>query len=355
MVAIAKQPNPPDAATLELWHVAETNDVEELKRILPRVPDINARNKHGVTALMRAACHGHKRMVRALLDHGADPNLARNDKFTALALAAFFGHTETVKTLMDGGARTEMVTRCGTSAHMWAKARTFVEVAQCLESHTPARQSTPAPPRAKPAPAPPTPLVVKRPRTPLVVKTLKDPPEIWDLVHEVPRDFNPKSAFLSSLAPMKRSFVLRVAALLLVSATGVAGVMLFRASQAQSVGPDAIPPVVQNSALESMVSPPALVENANNEAVVVPSETGVVNNHTSRKTVVLTRQVRPRAASAVNAIADSGPTRETPAAPLAVATPQTESHVKKANTTLSPQVIAPSKGPASKAKVIQWP
>src|SRR5437868_9900248 len=349
MVAIAKQPTTPDAATLELWRVAETNDVEELKRILPRVPDINARNKHGVTALMRAACHGHKQMVRALLDHGANPNLARNDKFTALALAAFFGHTETVETLIDRGARTEIVTRCGTSAHMWAKARTFVEVAQCLELHTPSPRTIPTPiaPRTKPAPAPPP--------TPLVVKTLKDPPEIWDLVHEVPRDFNPKSAFLSRLGPVNRSFVLRVAALLLVSATGVAGVMLFRASQAQSVEPDAIPPVVQNSALESMVSPPALVENSNNEAVVVPSETGVVNNHSSRKTVVLTRQVSPRAPTAENTVADSGPTKETLAAPVAVATPKIESHAKKANTTLSPQVIAPSKGPASKAKVIQWP
>src|SRR2546423_10302267 len=200
---------------------------------------------------------------------------------------------------------------------MVAKSRTFVEVAQCLESHTPASRSIPAPvpPRTTSAPAPP--LAVKTPRTPLVVKTLKDPSEIWDMVHEVPRDFKPKSAFLSRLGSIKGSFVLRVAALLLVSATGVAGVMLFRASQAQGVGPDAIPPVIQNSATESTVRPPATVENASNEPIVVPSETGVVNNHSSRKTVVLTRQVRPRAASADNAVADGGPTRETPAAPVA--------------------------------------
>src|SRR6476659_743149 len=135
MSGSVKQQSTPDAAILELWRVAETGDLEELRRVLPRVTDINARNKHGVTALMRAACHGHERMVRTLLDRGADPNLARNDKFTALTLAAFFGHAETVKTLMERGARAEVVTRCGTSAHMWARARTFVEVARCLESH----------------------------------------------------------------------------------------------------------------------------------------------------------------------------------------------------------------------------
>ena len=50
----------------ELWRVAETDELDELRRILPRVGDINARNKHGMTALMRAAYHGHERMVREL-------------------------------------------------------------------------------------------------------------------------------------------------------------------------------------------------------------------------------------------------------------------------------------------------
>ncbi|HYK21685.1 MAG TPA: ankyrin repeat domain-containing protein, partial [Pyrinomonadaceae bacterium] len=101
MSASLKQQSAPDAATLELWRAAETDDLEGLRRILPRVTDIDAGNRHGVTALMRAACHGHERIVRTLLDHGANPNLARNDKFMALTLAAFFGHAETVKILME--------------------------------------------------------------------------------------------------------------------------------------------------------------------------------------------------------------------------------------------------------------
>jgi ankyrin repeat protein len=85
-----------DTATRELWSVSESGDVNEVAAILSRGVNINARNEHGMTALMRAARNGHAAVVRTLLEHGADPNIARNDKFTALALAAFFGHTETV-------------------------------------------------------------------------------------------------------------------------------------------------------------------------------------------------------------------------------------------------------------------
>src|SRR5690242_18912084 len=149
----------------ELLRVAESGDVDELLRLLPRVDDINARNRHGMTALMKAAFFGHEPTVRLLLEHGADPNLVRNDSFTALALAAFFGHGEVVKTLIEFGARTEAVTRAGASARAWARARTYEDVAQCLEKHAPPKKPviaiapTPAPAAVEPvhvesAPAP---------------------------------------------------------------------------------------------------------------------------------------------------------------------------------------------------------
>src|SRR5688500_5291600 len=83
----------PNAATRELWRIAENGAIAELEDVLPQA-DINARNEHGMTALMRAAYHGRVQMLRVLLDHGADPNISRNDNFTALSLAAFFGHAE---------------------------------------------------------------------------------------------------------------------------------------------------------------------------------------------------------------------------------------------------------------------
>jgi hypothetical protein len=177
-----------DSASEDLWRVADTNDVGELARVLSRASDVNARNQHGMTALMRAAYHGNTEMVRLLLEHGADPNLVRNDRFTALALAAFFGHTETVRLLIEHGAKTEVVTRCGTSAYMWAAARTFPEAAQYLKTRKPSPAPIAVPARAAPAPvAAPVPVAAPAPPAPApATKSLKDPPEIWDLVHEAP-------------------------------------------------------------------------------------------------------------------------------------------------------------------------
>jgi hypothetical protein len=209
-----------DAATRELWRVAENGDANELTLVLSRGVNVNAHNEHGMTALMRAARCGHAGAVRALLLHGADPNVARNDRFTALALAAFFGHTETVRILIEHGAKTEVVTRSGTSPRMWATARTFTDAARCLEKPAPVR----------PAPAP-------------VIKTLKDPPEIWDLVHEAPSErFNPRSAFVSRIKSMKRLVAVGAfAGLLFAISCGVAA-FVFRSSEASNIATE-VPPV----------------------------------------------------------------------------------------------------------------
>ncbi|HKG79885.1 MAG TPA: ankyrin repeat domain-containing protein, partial [Pyrinomonadaceae bacterium] len=291
MSASLKQRIIPDVATAALWRVAETDDLAELERILPRVRNVNARNQHGMSALMRAAYHGHDRMVRALLDHGADPNLTRNDKFTALALAAFFGHTKTVSILIEHGAKTEVVTRCGASAQMWATARTFDEVARCLETHTPPGavvkklKDLRKPEKVAPCVNTHTP-----PRQPAVVKTLKNPPEIWDLVQvqEVPKSFNARSAFVSRLSSAKGSFAFRAAAVFLLATACVVGAWVLRRSQARS-----LPAEVSSSPTETKVVAAGTIENSSNESPVsasvapevseLPAADPVRSNHGSRK------------------------------------------------------------------------
>ncbi len=364
-----------DDAARELWRVAESGDVAELERLLPQVRDINARNKYGMTALMRAAYHGREEMVRSLLDHGADPNLVRNDRFTALALAAFFGHTGTVKILVEHGAKKEAVTRCGTSAYMWATARTFDEAARCLRAQPVRRLRAEAPPTLQTQPTRPTAVPIRKapiiaepaPPRPVEVKTLKEPPEIWDLVHEVPRDFNPRSAFVSRLASMKLGSAL--VAVLIVCAMCAGGFWLLRRSQAHNLERNA----AANQSV-TQTNPPANVVNPQPEPVVnapapevsdvPPAE--IVNNHlvlderasSSRKMRLLTRQSRIRTPSSEEVV-ESAPVKEV-AAPPAVASPQFESRSSaespaKSKPALSPQLITPAKNAPPKAKVIQWP
>lgn len=349
MSATLRQVNLP-TVTAELLRVAESGDVDELSRLLPRVVDINARNRHGMTALMKAAFYGHEPTVRVLLEHGADPNLMRNDSFTALALAAFFGHGEIVKTLIEFGARTEVVTRAGASARAWARARTYEDVAQCLEQH--------APPKKPVIAIAPTPAPVKEPihieSTPVavtpVVKTLSDPPEIWDLVHEAPRDFNPRSAFISRLMSMRKTFALGACALVLLIVGSVVGLWMFRRSHASGLRPAEVAPapVAAAATVSQPAQPEAVVENAPVE-VVNDNHTRAVPNKARRQ---------PRTTPVVNEPAENVASREAPA----VVTPQPElpkpsPPVVKTNpsTALSPHLITPAKNAPPKGKVIQWP
>jgi len=343
MAATLRQFNTPDGAA-ELWRVAESGDLDELLRLLPRVNDINARNRHGMTALMKAAFVGHEPVVRALLEHGADPNLTRNDKFTALALAAFFGHAETVKTLIEYGARTEAVTRGGASARTWAIARTFDDVARCLESHTP-KQVRLVP---TPMPATPRPVAVVAAE----VKMLKDPPEIWDLVKEAPRSFDPRSAFVSRIMSMKKTFAVGACAAVLLIVGCSVGALMLRSSQPRGL-PQEIP-AAPVAASETVSSP------QQTQAVVETPPVEVVNDNHARAVPNRGRLMirQPRAPAVVSDTpVEEVQSREAPA----VATPQFESPKpapavrSNPNAALSPHLITGSKTAPPKGKVIQWP
>ncbi|HEX5964843.1 MAG TPA: ankyrin repeat domain-containing protein, partial [Pyrinomonadaceae bacterium] len=249
----------PNPALRELSRIVEDGDVDELEPVLARA-DINARNEHGMTALMRAAYHGRVQMVRALLEHGADPNVMRNDKFTALSLAAFFGHAEIVDILIEHGAKTDVATRFGTSPSVWAKARSFGDVARSLEKRNLERRKldkpnvdkrseetvppvserpTPVPRRVEPEPAP------------IVVRTLKAPPEIWDLVHEAPRNFNARAAFVARLGSQKALLTLGI---VVVVAIGTVAVAMFYAKNRVSATATIPAPVVVQSPATTDVS-----------------------------------------------------------------------------------------------------
>lgn len=376
----------PDAATLALWRAAEKGELDEVASLLARGVDINARNEHGVTALMRAAQQGHARMVRALLEHGADANMKRNDKFTALALAAFFGHTEVVRTLMEYGADSQASTRHDTSPQMWATARTFKAVVKSLEKSGPAKANpVPAPvparapasaPRPRPAPASAlTPQTVAARPAATVIRTLKDPPEIWDLVHEVPRHFDARSVFMTRLKSMRSGWAFRVAAALIIVALSTVGVMVLRSVQARNERNS----VVQREASPQTVTQPSKAMNVagnnsqpvnhNNEqppAAAVPeaapesSLPGPTNSEDGfgvrKRSLIMSSHRGPRS-DAQRSVTDDL------VQPAVAASEKSDSPVRSAvaaskpsaPSPLSPQLISPPKNSAPKGKVIQWP
>ena len=301
--------------TAELWRIVERGDVEALSRFLPRVADVNARNRFGMTVLMKAACCGDARMVRLLLEHGADPNLIRNDKFTALALAAFFGYSDTVKTLLEFGAHSDAVTRCGASARTWATARTFAEVARCLE----------------------TPRVETHQQAPVQLRNSS----------------SPKSIVALGIC----------AIVVLIVCCGV-GALILRSSEAHALPPPepattlstvenkvvTPPPVQPASTVETKVVTPPPVQQVVAESAVGPVKKENLARPVLKKLAPPQREVR----SVSEVVKPVSEVSVAPAEPVQITKPSKAAAPKFESSKpapLSPQIIAPSK----KAKVIQWP
>lgn len=104
----SEKPRTPDPALSEpILNAAKRGELAEVKSLLARGADINARTGYNQTPLMLAAGKGHLDVVRLLIDSGADLNIVDTfyKSFTALIAAANGGHTEIVKLLLDKGAK----------------------------------------------------------------------------------------------------------------------------------------------------------------------------------------------------------------------------------------------------------
>src|SRR5258705_3099276 len=419
------------AAAMDLWRLAETDDTGQLEEILARGADIDARNVDGVTALMRAAYTGRLKMVRAVISHGADLNATRVDGFTSLGLAAFFGHTAVVKVLVESGADLSQATRFSTSAEMWASARSFYEIARYLEQarssatefsstpYSPADGSVenllPAEPVAAERPTPVEPdLALESPRLvysdqslseqpeeysdtaptresvePLVVRTLKDPPEIWDLVHETPPQFNPGGAFVARLTTTKAKLIVLTLALFFVASLAVFAFRTLRDVRRNSVADVQVSQDSSTTQIES-ASPTSVSAPVNASANTLTNIQQSGDNALAAPTVPLPADTQSDSKAFASGIrikrvrATPGwPSTESNSSPIGAGSgtatapdtraerqsPETEAlkesnekssnesaSSKRSNTTLSPQLIAlPNSNVAPKAKVIQWP
>ena len=212
----------------ELRSAIETGDLSLLEKILKDGSVINSADASGATPLLHAVRCNRLAAVRSLIEHGANVNAVRADGFTALLLASFFGYNDILHVLLESGANVNAKTRFGTCAQTWAAVRGLTETAQLLQQQPDERRKATASSsrndpehshkqdelRPKPSQTifkPSTTAsdsaeirvitseITQRSTTPVIVRTLKDPPEIWDLVHESQIAFHSGSAFSSRL------------------------------------------------------------------------------------------------------------------------------------------------------------
>jgi ankyrin repeat protein len=97
--------DPKQALNDQLWEAARTGDAAQVKALLDRGADVNAKFRYGTTALFKAAERGHAEVVRVLLERGADVSV--RDTFygaTAMSWAMDKGHTEVVRAILAKSA-----------------------------------------------------------------------------------------------------------------------------------------------------------------------------------------------------------------------------------------------------------
>jgi ankyrin repeat protein len=79
-------------------------DATTVRALLGTGLDVDARDRHGQTALMLAAQRGHGELTALLIEAGADLNVAAKYNLTALMLAIVAGHATVARLLVRAGA-----------------------------------------------------------------------------------------------------------------------------------------------------------------------------------------------------------------------------------------------------------
>jgi len=117
------------------WREAVTRgDLAAVRALLQDGAHVDARDRHGQTALMLAAHAGHDDVIAVLLEHGAALNVTAKFGLSALMLAIVAGHPETARLLARAGADRSLRGTgapgfAGKTAHDLARARDYQDLA----------------------------------------------------------------------------------------------------------------------------------------------------------------------------------------------------------------------------------
>lgn len=105
LAATASAQDAKQALNEQLYEAARKGDAAEVKALLDKGADVNAKFRYGATALFKAAERGNTEAVKVLIERGADVNV--KDTFygaTALSWALQKGHTGVILAILSKSA-----------------------------------------------------------------------------------------------------------------------------------------------------------------------------------------------------------------------------------------------------------
>lgn len=118
-----------------LAEAANSNDIEEVKRLLEIGTDINiSNNSDDVAPIISASKNGHIDLVKYLIKNGADINRSNLIGESALYVAGISGHKDIVNFLLNNGADPNVMTMTGPLLYQLAF-QNNIELTELLLDH----------------------------------------------------------------------------------------------------------------------------------------------------------------------------------------------------------------------------
>lgn len=103
-----------EGVKLAFFYACDTGQVHLLRRFLLAGVSVNLTDNQGLTALVHAAALGNLSMLKLLMNHGADPNIASVSGATALM--AVGDNEPLVQFLIDSGSSIDAINNIGQTA-----------------------------------------------------------------------------------------------------------------------------------------------------------------------------------------------------------------------------------------------